>query len=118
MQYKGVAVYDWNDVPGQRRMHWDATLFLGGLAHRIEIDGPRHDLAGGLRLQEDIHKDQIVSADPSRSLLRLSYHDAHAWQLNLPLYLQSRMQLLIAGVWGTRWYQPFQGQGLGLLNII
>ena len=118
IQYQGVVIHDWNDVPGNRHMHWDATLFLGGVAHRIEIDGPRHDLVVGQRLMEDMQKDHIVCAHPSRSLLRLTYHDVHAWPLKLQLYLQCRMQLLLPGVWGTAWYLPFQGQGFGMLNII
>jgi hypothetical protein len=118
MAYPGVVIFYWNDVPENRHMHWDATLFLGGMAHRFEVDGPRHRIVRGVRLLEDIQKDHIVNTRPAISLLRLSHHDVHAWPTKILLYLQSRMQLVIHGVWATEWYRPFQGQGDGSLNII
>lgn len=117
-QYQGIVIYDWCDVPTNSHMHWDATVFQWGLAHRIELDGPTHDLVHSCRLVDDLEKDRIVCEDASRSLLRLSYHDADAWHLCLSKYVQARVQGSIEGVWGSRWYEDFQGEGYGRLNVI
>lgn len=116
--YQGVVVWDWHDVPGQPRMHWDATVFLHGSAHRFEIDGPSHDLVNGTRRIRDVTKDAVVKQNPVYSLLRLSYHDRLVWALTLQLYIQGRIQHMYGGVWGTAWYLPFGGQGHGMLGII
>jgi len=88
--YQGVVVWDWHDVPAHPHMHWDATVFLAG----------------------------VVKQNPNHSLLRLSFHDRHAWVLKTQLYLQGRLQNMLGGVWATAWYWPFAGQGHGMVAII
>lgn len=116
--YQGVVVWDWHDVPAHPHMHWDATIFLADRAHRFEIDGPVHELQHGNRPLHDVVKDGVVKQNPNLSLLRLSYHDRHAWQLKTHLYLQGRLQNMLGGVWATAWYWPFAGQGDGMVAII
>ena len=118
IRYKGVVIYDWHDVPTNTHMHWDVTIFLGGLAHRIEIDGPRHNIGDGHRLAEDEEKDSIVCQNASRSLLRLSYDDVDAWRLLLEHYMTGRMHSIYPGVWCSSWNQDFQGVGFGMVKIL
>jgi hypothetical protein len=118
MGYQGVVVWDWHDVPEHPHMHWDVTIFLQGIAHRFEIDGPVHELRNGNRPPEDIAKDSVVKENPNHSLLRLSFHDNNAWYLKTLLYLQGRLQNIYNGVWATPWYLPFMGQGHGMVGII
>ena len=72
-----VMVHDWNDVPGNPRMHWDCTLFFRGRAVRFEIDGPCHEP----RHYNDVPKDAIVNnwqplADQnSLVVVRMHFHD-------------------------------------------
>ncbi len=120
--YQGIVVWDWNDVPQHPIMHWDATIFIGGLAHRIEIDGPIHELRNGDRLLGDVHKDQVVIDTEGLSLLRLKHQDCVTWAQALMTYIGGRLQFELDGVWGTSWYLPFQypGQGpmLGYVQIV
>lgn len=116
--YQGVVVWDWHDVPGHPHMHWDATIFLAGSAHRFEIDGPVHELQHGNRPLCDLVKDSVVKQNPNLSLLRLSFHDRHSWRLKTHLYLEGRLQNMFAGVWATAWYWPFAGHGYGMVAII
>lgn len=120
--YQGVVVWDWNDVPQRRHMHWDATLFTADFPHRIEIDGPVHDLRAGLRLPGDICKDARVLGTAGVSLLRLKHQDCATWAVSLQTYMHGRLQFQIHDVWGTVWYLPFQYPGhgpmLGYLQII
>jgi hypothetical protein len=120
--YVGVVVWDWNDVPLHPHMHWDATIFVGGLPHRIEVDGPIHDLINAERVLGDVMKDQAVIETPGLSVLRLKHQDCVTWPQALMAYIGARLQFQIHGVWGTAWYMPFQypGQGpmLGYVQII
>ena len=113
--YQGLVVWDWNDVPLHPLMHWDATIFVGGLPHRIEIDGPIHDLNNGERNLGDVLKDASVLATPGISLLRLKHQDALTWAQSLLAYMDGRLQFQLHGVWGTAWYHPFQYPGHGAM---
>lgn len=118
MGYAGVAVWDWHDVPAEPHMHWDCTLFLGGCAHRFEIDGPVHELRDGDRPLVDERKDAVVKNVPNLSLLRLSFHDRNAWAWKVLMYIAGRLQHFYNGVWATAWYTPFAGQGYGMVGLI
>lgn len=111
--YQGVVVWDWNDVPQRPLMHWDATLFFHGLAHRVEIDGPIHDFRHGVRLPGDLRKDAQVIATEGLSLLRLKHQDSATWSLSLQIYMHGRLQLQCDDVWGTAYYDPFRYPGQG-----
>jgi hypothetical protein len=114
--YQGIVVWDWNDVPQHPIMHWDATIFIGGLPHRIEIDGPVHDLRNGSRLPEDVAKDAVVIQAPGLSVLRLKHQDRLTWAHSLLTYIDGRLQFQLSGVWGTAWYFPFQYPGQGPMH--
>ena len=116
--YNGIIVWDWYDTPENHRLHWDATVFLGGMAHRFEIDGPVHEIRGGNRPNADVRKDDIVRRNGAIGLLRLSYHDAHQWPLRIAQYIQGRLAGEMPGVWGTAWYLPFQGVNYGEVQIM
>ena len=113
LEYQGVVVWDWNDVPQHPRMHWDATIFIGGLPHRMEIDGPVHDLRDGDRMPEDVVKDQAVIETPGLSVLRLKHQDSITWAHTLLAYIHGRLQMHLDNVCGTAWYLPFQYPGHG-----
>ena len=115
LHYDGVVVWDWNDVPGNMHMHWDATLFVGGLAHRFEIDGPVHDLINGERRHRDVAKDGIVIQVGTFSILRLKHQDFNVWLDAIVNHMQNRLVLNLVGVWGTEWYAGFEHLGNGPL---
>jgi hypothetical protein len=97
-------------------MHWDATIFTSGMPHRIEIDGPVHDLRGGARMLSDVVKDEIVIETPGLSILRLKHQDSLTWVHALLMYIDGRSQFEVHDVWGTAWYLPFQYPGQGPMH--
>lgn len=111
--YPGVVVWDWNDVPQRPLMHWDATLFREGMPHRVEIDGPIHDLKNDMRMHGDIVKDDLVVATPGLSLLRLKHQDSATWALALHAYMDGRVHSELDDVWATEWYRGFEYPGWG-----
>lgn len=114
--YQGIVVWDWNDVPQHPLMHWDATIFSSGMPHRLEIDGPIHDLRGGARMLADAVKDEIVIDSPGLSVLRLKHQDSLTWAQSLLAYIDGRTHFELEGVWGTAWYLPFQYPGQGPMH--
>ena len=81
-----MIVWDWHDIPGYPRMHFDATLLRRALCSqplRVEIDGSPHFPRGlGCRKSDDCKKDAVVNS-LGGPMLRLHFADELTWALDL-----------------------------------
>lgn len=73
------VVWDWHDVPGEQRRHFDATVLACNIAVRFEIDGRGHFRAlGTQRLQSDERKDTALAL-ANVAVTRLHVADQDRW---------------------------------------
>ena len=104
-----VVVWDWIDVPGLQRAHWDATLVMpgGGMpALRFEIDSVYHvNAAAHARLAADVVKDGSARQN-AVCVLRLHESDKATWGA----YVLAAWQGLQQCVWYTAAYAPYLTQ--------
>ena len=79
MQCFDKVIWDWHDIPECPGSHIDATVLLGDVALRFEIDGRSHfSQQGTQRLDSDESKDAVLTHAGMR-VTRLHVDDVDSW---------------------------------------
>ena len=84
------CVWDWHNVPGNSRMHVDATVLLSnGRACCFEIDSNLHLEPGKHeRLDEDTEKDRLLD-EAQLGMMRLHTFDVDLWPKYLHVFVSN-----------------------------
>lgn len=91
LQVNAKCVWDWHNVPGNPRMHVDATLLLPtGDARCFEIDSNLHFEPGQHnRLDSDERKDHLFDKAEC-GMMRLHTFDVESWPQYMHAFLSSK----------------------------